>query len=181
MLIIAGLIGGLLSLYSITQWPSDGPPEELAVGLTILMSGGFLVLGILQLKDYQVRDGRIGRIPAVLLVGVGIATAVGGVLLFEPWRSDMTQGFSVFVAGGWALVGFTLTLLGERWRREQESQYPLAVLSTGFLLNLFYVLFEAFDPLIPPLSTPTLLLILVVAGIPGAWIFYRSTPEPELR
>lgn len=150
LLIIAGLIGGLLSLYSITQWPSDGPPEQLAVGLTILMSGGFLVLGYLRMKDNQIRAGRIGSIPAVILVGVGITTAVGGVLLFEPWRSDMTQGFRGFLAGGWALFGLSLTLLGERWRRKQESQYPLAVLSTGFLLSLFYVLFEAFDPLIPP-------------------------------
>lgn len=180
MFLAAGLIGGLLSLRSIPQ-PSDGPPEQLAVGLTLLMSGGFLVLGILRVKDYQARVGRSGSIPAVILLSVGIATAVGGVLLFEPWRSDMTQGFRVFLAGGWALVGLGLTLLGERWRRKQESQYPLAVLSTGFVLSLFYVIFEAFDPLIPHLPTPALLLIGVIAGIPGAWIVYRSTPGPALR
>lgn len=176
-LLAAGFIGGVLSLYSITQGPPDAPPEELAVSLLILLSGAFLILGGLQLKDYKVQAERIGSIPAAILVGVGIATVVGGVLLFEPWRSDLTQGFRVFLAGGWALVGLSLSVLGERWRRNQASQYPLAVLSTGFLLSLFYVCFELFDPLLPPLPTPAMLLIIVVAGLPGAWLLSRSTPE----
>lgn len=117
----------------------------------------------------------------MLLLGVGLATAVGGVLLVEPWRADLTQGFRAVLAGGWALVGLGLTLLGERWRRARESQYPLAVLSTGFVLSLVYVIFETFDPLLPNLSYPAVLLIAVLAGSPGAWIVSRSTSGPDRR
>lgn len=44
LFLAAGLIGGVLSLRSITR-PMDGPPEQLAVGLTLLVSGGVLILG----------------------------------------------------------------------------------------------------------------------------------------
>lgn len=180
LFLATGLIGVLLSLHSMTQ-TMYGPVEQLAVGLKLLISGGFLILGILRVKDEHARAERSDSIPAVILLTVGIATALGGVFLFEPWRSDHTQGFRAFLAGGWALVGFGLALLGEWWRRKQNYQYPLAVLSTVFLLSLFYALFEAFDPLIPNLPYPALLLIGVIAGIPGGWIIYRSTRRPALR
>lgn len=61
------------------------------------------------------------------------------------------------------------------------SRYPMAVLSTGYLLSLFYMLSEPFDALIPPLPTPALLLLVVASGIPRSWMLYRTTPKSEIR
>lgn len=190
LFIAAGLVGGLISLglpvlnplgSTVLNRPFADPVEGLAVALLFVLSGGFLVLGLLQSRDAQAESEQMDSVPPVILLVVGISTAIGGPLLFEPWRSDVTQGFRVYLAGGWALVGIGLMIAGEWWRRKRVSRYPLAVLSTGYLLILFYVLFKAFDALIPPLPYSALLLFAVAASLPGAWMLYRSTPKSEIR
>lgn len=127
----------------------------------------------------RVPSGRRLYLQKILLV-IGLCTAIGGIAVFEPWRADVSQGFRMIITGIWVFVGSGLTVAGRHWEHQQESRYPLAVLLTGQLLSLFYVVFESVDSVLPPIPTPALLLLGTIAGIPVLWVLYHQ-PATDTR
>ncbi|ADE05229.1 uncharacterized protein HVO_C0015 (plasmid) [Haloferax volcanii DS2] len=179
LLTVFGAAGGLISVVAVTQI-GDSPPERLAIGLALILSGVLLLLGLVRVYGHETGAKRTATLPAKILLVIGLCTAIGGIAVFEPWRADVSQGFRMIITGIWVFVGSGLTVAGRHWEHQQESRYPLAVLLTGQLLSLFYVVFESVDSVLPPIPTPALLLLGTIAGIPVLWVLYHQ-PATDTR
>lgn len=177
-LLLLGLVSGLIAVAAVPSIDS-GPPEHVSLSLTIIFSVGLLLLGLVGRYDDNLETERVATLPATILSVVGICTAVVGVIAFEPWVADLMQGFRTAVAGGWVLFGSGLVLAGMWWRRQAVTRYPLAVLTTGLLLSLFYLLYELLNTALPPITPQVILLFVVVAGAPGLWLLFRHQPEMD--
>lgn len=173
-----GLVSGLIAVAAVPSI-AYGAPEHVSLGLTLIFSVGLLLLGLVGRYGDTVAPERVAILPATILAVVGLCTAVVGVIAFEPWRADLMQGFRTAVAGGWVLLGSGLALAGMWWRRQAVTRYPLAVLTTGLLLSLFYLLYELLSTVLPPIPDPVTLLFVGVAGVPGLWLLFRHQPAMD--
>lgn len=172
LLIIIGLISGSITVIAVPQiWNS--PPEKLATVCTLLISGGLLLTGAVWRSEHDSETSRFIRLPAITLFSLGVGSITAGILTLRPLQPGITQGLRIILTGILVLIGGGLTIAGWWWFHRKEMRYPLAVLATGLVFGLSYVLYNLVDEILAPIPTPVLLLIPVSAIIIGLVVLYR--------
>lgn len=183
LLLTAGSVGGIGMLAGATLPISL--PGRIAIGFGLFASGAFLLTGVAWLYAEDSDTALYSRVPAVSLLLVGL-TAIGWSLVeFEPWRVygwdgvvlDQTLRILLVVLS--AGLGIAFVLVGLRWARRRQMRYPLAILSVGLSIGEFHLGFQAVDSFLPPIPTPVLGLVLVLAVLPALVILYKLPNHPR--
>lgn len=131
LFIIGGLVSGVIA-FSATPRIGGSPPERLATVCTLLISGGFLLTGVVWLRDSPSDRTRYVRIPGATLVLLGGGGIVVALLTLQPLQGGITQGLRAILMGIVLLAGGSVGIAGWRWIHRREMRYPLALQTTGW-------------------------------------------------
>lgn len=182
-LLLLGVVGGIATLAGSTR--PITLPGKIAVGIGLVASGAFVVTGGAWLYTDDSEAGIYARLPAISFFAVGVGTIGWSVVTFEPWRvyqSDVVvldQELRLLLVGASVLLGSLCIGAGWRWSQHRHMKYPLALLSVGLLLGVFYLGFNAFDSILPPIPTPVLGLLVVFAILPALAILYKLPNDAQ--
>lgn len=167
------LVGGLV-LYDPTNYApasAAGGLRWLTVLVAVILGGGLVLSGVRVWQD-GLDYARRMRLPALVLVAIGVIFAVGSIPVLRPWAYTGLAGgisamgvFAFFVGGGLAVAA------GLRYYRRETPRIPLILLAGLTGVGAFYPLDDAgllvgTHPLVY-----VVLVLLFVAG-PVIGMFY---------
>lgn len=170
LFVVVGLVSGLVAALGFASeiGPVNAGHPELAAGITLAVSFGFVVIGwgLLRARPWVV------RVPSLILGTVGIIAAIGGPIVFRPWAyRGLAGGLSTLITGGLVVCGLGVILSGVYWYAHRAYRQPLAVLAGILAVGLFYIAHQVLDVAIgiPLLAIAVAATFAVAAIAVFAW------------
>lgn len=164
-------LGGIVLYTPLGHGGVGGRLRWLAVAVSLSIGVGLVASGIVAWKRGGLVE-RQTRVPAGVLVVVGLVGAVGSLPIFRPWQYDgLAGGIRTLAMGGATIGGAALVVAGAKWYRSGNAKAPLVVLAGLCGMGAFYPLDDAglFRDVHP------LLYIAIVAafvGVPLLGVLY---------